>query len=272
MAGRLDGKVALIGGAGSRGEGWGNGKATAVAFAREGAAIFGADINLEAAEETASIIRAEGGKAAMKQADLTRSAAVKAVVDACVETYGRIDILVNNVGFSAPGGPVQMSEETWHAQFAANLDTAFLACKHALPVMEQGGGGAVVNIASIAGIRFLGRDLVGYAASKAALIQLSKAIAMQYIRRNIRCNAILPGLMETPLVVERCRAQYGNDGMAAALQTRHEMCPTGRMGDAWDVAYAALFLASDEAKYVTATELVVDGGLTQQVVEGMRVS
>lgn len=272
MAARLEGKVAIVGGAGSSGPGWGNGKASAVLFAREGARVLCVDINEAAAAETVGLIEGEGGTASACHADLTTAAGAEAMAAACVDRYGRIDVLMNNVGASAPGGPAEMTEAVWDRQFDLNLRTAFLSCKYVMPVMARQKSGAVVNVASIAGIRYLGRDLVGYAASKAALIQMSRAVAMQYVRDGIRSNAILPGLMATPMVVERCRRQYGEDGFEAAMQTRHEMCPSGRMGDAWDVAHAALFLASDEARYVTATELVVDGGLTQQCVEGMKVS
>jgi len=271
VAGRLEGKVAFVGGAGSSGEGWGNGKAAAVLFAREGAKVFAVDVKPQAAEETRALIAGEGGTATAWTADLTESADVARAVEGCLAAYGRIDVLLNNVGASAPGGPVQMSEETWDRQFDLNLRTAFLACKHVLPAMERQGGGAVVNVSSIAGIRFLGRHLVGYAASKAALIQMSRSVAMQYVRKGIRSNCVLPGLMETPMVVERIKRQYPQERWQEALDTRHAMCPSGRMGDAWDVAYACLYLASDEAKYVTATEVVVDGGLTQTTVEGEKV-
>ena len=263
MANRLKGKVAFICGAGSIGEGWGNGKATAVLYAREGASVFAIDVNLAAAQETQRIIEAEGGTCAAHQADLRKAAGIKGAVDACLKAFGRIDILQNNVGASARGGTVEMTEEVWDQQFDLNLRTAFLACKHVCPVMEKQGGGAIVNIASIAGIRYIGRDLVGYAASKAALIQMSRSVAMQYVRKNIRSNCVLPGLMNTPLISWRAKQQYGDNRVADIIAVRDAMCPSGKMGDAWDVAYASLYLASDEAKYVTATELVVDGGMTQ---------
>lgn len=262
MGDRLRDKIALVVGAGSRGPGWGNGKAAAVVFAREGAAVFGADINLGAAEETRSIIEGEGGVCVAHAADATSSDSVAAMVAACLDRFGRIDVLHNNVGAAAPGGPVEMPEEVWDANIDVNLKTAFLTCKHVLPVMVAQGGGVIVNVASIAGVRNLERSLVSYQAGKAGLIQLGRSVAAQYGRSGIRCNSILPGLMLTPLVQDRIDNQYPTAAAReAALAERHEMVPMGRMGDAWDVAYAALYLACDESRYVTATELVVDGGL-----------
>ena len=263
MAGRLQDKVALVVGAGSVGEGWGNGKAAAVLYAREGAKVYAADINRAAAEETCSIIEGEGGVCTAGSVDATDSASVTAMVDSCLAAYGRIDVLQNNVGGSEPGGPVEMSEETWDANIDLNLKSAFLACKHVLPAMQRQGGGAIVNVSSVAGIKSVsGRNMVAYHASKAGLIQFTKAVAMQYVKQGIRCNCVLPGLMNTPLVTHRIARQYDDGKVQETIAKRDAMCPTGKMGDAWDVAYASLFLASDEAKYVTATQLIVDGGLT----------
>ena len=263
MTGRLQDKVVFVMGAGSRGEGWSNGKAASVLFAREGAQVFAVDISPDAAAETRNMIRREGGVAEGFVADATDSASVKAAIDACVAAYGRIDVLHNNVGAAAPGDPVEMPEEVWEQNMAINVTSAFLTCKHALPVIAGGGGGAIVNIASIAGIRNVERSLVGYQAGKAALIQLSRSVASQWARRGVRSNCILPGLMKTPLVLDRININYTTDeARAAALAERGRMVPMGYMGDAWDTAYAAVYLGSDEAKYVTATEFTVDGGLT----------
>ena len=258
---RLAGRAALILGAGSAAPGWGNGKATAVLFAREGARVLAVDRDLGAARETAAIIRGEGGEAAAHAADVTDGGAVAAAVAACLERWGRIDALVNNVGGSAPGGPVEMDEATWDRQMDANLRYVFLACKHALPVMERQGGGAVVNVASIAGLRHIGHDIAAYAASKAGLIQFTRVTAVRYARKGIRLNTVVPGLMNTPLVAHRLAGERGGGEAAALIAARHRQPPMGRMGDAWDVAHAALFLACDESKYVTGTEIVVDGGL-----------
>jgi len=261
MSGRLQDKVALVVGAGSVAEGWGNGKAAAVLFAREGARVFAVDKVADAAAETAAIIASEGGAAVAHAADATDARAVAAMVDACLQAYGRIDILQNNVGGSAPGGPVEMSEGEWQAQFDFNLTSVFLACKYVLPVMERQGGGAIVNVSSIAGLRYLGRQMIAYQTAKAGLLQFSRAVALQYATKGIRSNCVVPGLMNTPLVTHRIADQYGQGRVAETIAERDAMCPTGKMGDAWDVAYAALYLASDEARYVTATEIVVDGGL-----------
>jgi NAD(P)-dependent dehydrogenase (short-subunit alcohol dehydrogenase family) len=258
---RLENKVALISGAGSVGPGWGNGKATAVAFAREGARIFAVDLAPEAAEVTRDIIASEGGVCETHTCDVTDAAQVEAMISACVERFGRIDILVNNVGGSVPGDPVELSEEAWRGQLDFNLTSAFLACKHALPHMARQGNGAIVNISSIAGLRHIGNDHVGYAAAKAGLVQFGRALAVKYAPLGIRCNSISPGLMHTPLVEVRLAGQYGADDVGALIEKRNKQVPMGHMGEGWDVAYAALYLASDEAKYVTAIDLVVDGGL-----------
>ena len=263
MVGRLQGKTAIVFGAGSRGAGWGNGKAAAVLFAREGAKIFAVDINPEALEETQKIIQEEGGNVSCAVADVTDSESINIAVNKCVKCFGGIDILHNNVGAPAPGDPVAMSVDTWHKNMAINIDSAFITCKHVLPVMADGGGGAVVNIASIAGIKNLERSLVGYQAGKAAMIQLSRSVAAQWAPKGIRSNCILPGLMATPLVLDRVNKTYNTPkARQAALDERHRMIPMGYMGDAWDTAWAAVYLASEEAKYVTATELIVDGGIT----------
>lgn len=266
MTKRLDGKVALITGAGSVATGWGNGKAAAALFAREGAQIFAVDRSADAVEETRDIVAREGNTIAVHTADVTDSAAVKGMVEACMATYGRIDILHCNVGGSAPGGPVEMSEEVWDAQIALNLSSVFLACKHTLPIMEKQGKGVVITVSSVAALTYYGSDLIAYKAAKYGLIQFTRGIAMQYAKKGIRANCVIPGLMNTPLVAHRIAGQYHGGDLEKTMARRNAMIPMGHMGDAWDVAHAALFLASDEAKYVTATEIVVDGGLTAKSV------
>jgi NAD(P)-dependent dehydrogenase (short-subunit alcohol dehydrogenase family) len=266
MPGRLDGKVALVSGAGSIGPGWGNGKAAAVLFAREGARVLAADINIEAARETKQIIEAEGSVCEAVSGNAAVAADVAAIANACLSAFGRIDVLHNNVGIVELGGPVETTEESWDRVTDVNLKSMFLTCKHVLPHMERQGGGAIVNIASIAGIRWLGVPYVSYAATKAAVIQFTRVVALQYARSGIRANSILPGLMNTPMVhAPEVVSAYGGNS-EELVRRRDEQCPMGHMGDAWDVAYAALFLASDEAKYITGTELVVDGGLTAKCV------
>jgi NAD(P)-dependent dehydrogenase (short-subunit alcohol dehydrogenase family) len=262
MGERLKDKVAIVTGAGSVGPGWGNGKATAVLFAREGAKVFAIDINLAAAEETKGIIDKEGGECTVHKADVSKSEEVKAMVERCIETYGRIDILHNNVGIVVVGGPVETSEETWDRVSAVNLKSMFLTCKCVLPQMEGQGGGAIVNISSIAAIRYTGIPYITYYATKAGILQLTRGIALQYAEKNIRANVILPGLMNTPMIREPLKDAYAGGDIEKMLEIRSQQCPTKRMGDAWDVAYAALFLASDEAKYITGAQLVVDGGIT----------
>jgi NAD(P)-dependent dehydrogenase (short-subunit alcohol dehydrogenase family) len=258
---RLDGKVALVTGCGSSGPGWGNGKAIAVLLARQGATVFGVDLELEAAQATRDLIREEGGAAEVHAADVTDSAQVRQMVEACLASFGRIDILVNNVGRSEPGGPVDMAEETWDEQMDVNVKSAFLTCKSVLPVMERQGGGSVVNISSVAGLRYAGKPQVAYAAGKAALMQLTQTTAVMYAARGVRLNCVVPGLMFTPLV-QRLADKYANGDFDGFVAHRHRQVPMGRMGDAWDVANAVLFLASDESRYITAQQIVVDGGLT----------
>ena len=258
---RLDGKVALVTGCGTKGDGWGNGKAIAVLLARQGATVYGCDLDLEAAQATARIIEEEGGTAHVQTADVTRAAEVKALVQACIDRYGRIDILVNNVGRSEPGDPVTMAEEVWDEQMVVNLKSAFLCCKEVLPVMERQGSGSVINVSSIAGLRYVGKPQVAYAAAKAALMQMTATTAVLYAPHGIRLNSVVPGLVFTPLV-SRLADKYAKGDFEGFVAHRHQQVPMGRMGDAWDVANAALFLAADESKYITAQQLVVDGGIT----------
>jgi NAD(P)-dependent dehydrogenase (short-subunit alcohol dehydrogenase family) len=259
----LTGRVAFISGAGSVGEGWGNGKATAVLLARQGATIYGTDVSMAAAEETRRLIEAEGGTCFAAGVDMTKAGEVEAAVADCLVRFGRIDILVNNVGGSAPGDPVSMTEEVWDFQLDLNLKTAFLACKYVIPAMERQGGGAIVNLSSIAGVRVLaGRPHVAYTTTKLGILGFSRSIAVTYAKQAIRCNTVIPGLMHTPLVEHRLAKTVAGGDVEGMIAARNAQVPTGRMGDAWDVAHAVLFLVSDEARYVTAAEIAVDGGLS----------
>jgi len=262
MGERLKGKVAIVTGAGSIGPGWGNGKATAVLFAREGAKVFAVDRDFKAAEETRDLIVREGGDCAVQEGDVSKATDVETLVHRCMETYGRIDILHNNVGIVEIGGPVETSEESWDRVHAVNLKSIFLTCKYVIPHMERQGGGAIVNISSVSGIRWLGIPYISYSATKAGVLQLTQAVAMQYASKNIRCNCILPGFINTPMVHKSLADVYAGGDIQKMIEIRNRQCPMGKMGDAWDVAYAALFLASDEAKYITGIQLIVDGGLT----------
>jgi len=261
----MKGKVAIVTGAGSVGPGWGNGRATATLLARQGAEVFLVDIDEAAVRVTQDIIEKEGGTAHTHRSDMMNAADVREMVQACVTRFKRIDILVNNVGGSAPGDPVAMAEDVWDRQIDFNLKTTFLGCKYVIPVMLEQGRGAIVNIASVAGMRndFLsGRSHVGYSASKAGVIQLSRSVAGTYAKQNIRVNTVVPGLMHTPLVETRLARTVGGNDLQKLIDARNAAVPMGHMGDAWDVAHAVLFLASDEAKFITGTEIIVDGGST----------
>jgi len=186
-------------------------------------------------------------------------------VDATLKAFGRIDILVNNVGGSIPGDVETITPEGWRGQFEFNLHYVYHSMRIVAPLMAKQGGGAIVNISSIAGLRHLGNELAAYAAAKAGLQQFSRVTAVRYAAQGVRVNTVIPGLMNTPLVAERlAKSQSGGDA-AALIAKRHARTPTGRMGDAWDVAWAVVYLASDEAKFVTGAELVVDGGLTATI-------
>jgi NAD(P)-dependent dehydrogenase (short-subunit alcohol dehydrogenase family) len=238
-----------------------------VTFARQGAQVFCVDRNAAAAAETVGIISAEGGTAAAFTADVSRGGEVEAMVAACLDAYGRIDVLDNNVGIAETGGVVEVTEADWDRVFAVNLKSAFLAMKHVIPVMARQGGGSIINISSIASIRHLGISYVSYATTKAAINQMTRTTAVEYAPRHIRVNCILPGLMKTPMVEHSAglAASYAGGDVEAMWRARDAQVPMGHMGDAWDVANAALYLASDESKYVTGIELVVDGGITLKV-------
>ena len=262
MSGRLQDRVAIVTGAGCVGPGLGNGRATAIRFAEEGARIFAVDRDLAAMDETVAGVKAAGGEIEVHHCDVTNARAVEAAVVACMARWGRIDVLVNNVGGSAPGGPVEMSEEVWDAQVDFNLKSVFLTCKYVLPVMEARGGGAVINVASTSGLRFTGAAQVAYAATKAGVIQLTRVVAVQYAPKGIRLNSVVPGQLHTPMVEARLAKQRAGGDVEALLKQRLSRIPLGFMGDGRDTANAALFLASDEARFITGTEIVVDGGMT----------
>lgn len=264
MGDRLRDKVVFFSGAGSVGPGWGNGKAAAVAMAREGAKVFALDINPDAVEETAAIIRDEGGTVETAVCDVSKADQVEAAVAACLKTFGRIDVLDNNVGIIDPGGPEELTEAQWDRLMAINVKSIFLTCKHILPVMVRQGGGSIINISSIASTHSLGYSCVSYSASKGAVNAMTRDIALNYGPKRIRCNAILPGLMNTPLIhAGNVTAVYGS--AEEMVRQRDALVPLGKMGDGWDVAWASVFLASDESKHITGIELVVDGGITLKV-------
>jgi NAD(P)-dependent dehydrogenase (short-subunit alcohol dehydrogenase family) len=264
MAGRLEGKIALIVGAGQTpGATIGNGRATALRFAQEGATVFLVDRRLKSAEETLEMIVAGGGRGMAHEADVTSEAACAGMVDACVKSLGRIDILHNNVGIGAGDrGPTTMTEEVWDRIFATNLKSVMFACKYALPVMRAQRSGVIINISSIAAVCSVG--IVAYKTSKAAVNAFTQSLAIGNGEYNIRANVIMPGLMNTPMAIEGYVAA-GRDRQELIAQ-RDSQVPLGRtMGTGWDVANAALFLASDEARFISGVCLAVDGGQSARI-------
>lgn len=253
MAGRLNGRVAIVTGAGSQTEGIGNGRATAVLFAREGARVLLVDRRLEAAGLTARLIADEHGEAEPFAADVTSEAACRAMVERALERWGRLDILVNNVGIGIAKRITEVTLEEWELQMRVNVTSMVLASKHAIPAMvATAGGGSIVNISSIASQR--GRGLAPYAASKGAVEALTRAMAADHGRDGIRVNAIAPGPAYTPMVSAR--------GMRESVrEARRKSTALGIEGTAWDIAWAAVYLASDEARWVTGVVLPVDGGV-----------
>ena len=256
--GRVAGKVALVFGGGSAGPGWGNGKAAAMVYAREGARVAVVDIRREAAEATRDQLYAEGFESEAYAADVTDSAAVAEVVRLVLARFGAIDILHNNVGITRMGSVVEMDEATWQQVIDTNLTGVFITCKHVVPVMLTQGRGAIVNISSLASQQINSYPYMPYYAAKAGLNHFTRALAVQYAARGIRANAVLPGVIDTPLIHQQIAGQFAST--EEMLRTRNAASPMGRMGQAWDVAYAALFLASDEARYITGVCMPVDGG------------
>lgn len=261
-SGRLAGKVAIVSGAGSVGPGWGNGRAAAVRFAEEGARVFAVNRDEASLEETLDKVAERGGTAVPYICDVTDADAVAAMVRACVDQLGTPDVLLNNVGGSRAGGAVEMSQQLWHEQLDFNLTSTFLTCQAVLPHMVAAGRGAIVNTASTSGIRWTGAAQVGYSASKAGVIGFTRAVAVHHAPDGIRANTVVPGQMHTPMVEVRLAGQRAGGDVDALLASRRRRIPLGFMGDGRDTAAAALFLASDEARFVTGTELVVDGGMS----------
>jgi NAD(P)-dependent dehydrogenase (short-subunit alcohol dehydrogenase family) len=262
---RLDGKVAIVVGAGQTpGDTIGNGRATAILFAREGAKVLLVDRRLDSARETQEMIVAEGGEAAAIEADVTREDDCAAVASACVEQFGRIDVLHNNVGIATGDrGATHLELDAWNRILDVNLTAMFLMCKHSLPRMREQRSGSIINISSLASIASTG--MLTYKVSKAGVNALTQQIAMGNARFGIRCNAILPGLMNTPMAIEGISSALGV-AKEDLIRGRDSMVPLGgKMGTAWDVAHAALFLASDQAGFITGALLPVDGGQSLKI-------
>jgi NAD(P)-dependent dehydrogenase (short-subunit alcohol dehydrogenase family) len=256
---RLAGKRAIVIGAGSVGPGWGNGKATAVLMAREGARVLAVDRNPEAAAETVALIIAEGGSAGVFAGDMTSPEAAEAAVGRALALWDGIDILHFNIGTSHQGGILDGTAESWRTTFAVNLDAAVHATRAVLPTMLRGDGGSLTYISSIAAIRSGPYAYPSYEASKAALGRFARSVAVEYAARGIRANVILPGLMDTPHVVAHVAPNSHPEELAAR---RAAIPPMKRQGSPWDVAEAAVFLSSDAAGYITGQSLAVDGGLS----------
>lgn len=264
MGGRLQDKIAIIVGAGQTpGETLGNGRATALRFAEEGARLLLVDRRLESAEETLALVRERGGDGYCFQADVGKEADCKALVDACLAHFGRIDILHNNVGIgTGDSDTVGITERAWDLIFAVNLKSVAFTCKHALPSMRERRSGVIINISSLAAVA--PAPIVAYKSSKAAVNAYTQTLAITNAGYGIRANVIMPGLMNTPMAIEGYVAR-GHDRDALVAE-RNARVPLGKqMGDAWDVANAALFLASDEAKFITGVCLPVDGGQAARV-------
>lgn len=264
--GRMQGKVVLVTGAGSVGPGWGNGRAIAVRMVQEGARVMALDLQSDRLEETLRLCQQaqtdHQGEVATTTCNVTQAASIQAAVEVTLKRFGRIDVLINNVGGSAAGGPVEMSEEVWDRQIDQNLKSVFMMCKHVLPHMLSQGVGNVVNIASTSGIRWTGSAQVAYAASKAAVIQMGRVMAVQYAKQGLRVNTVVPGQLHTPMVETRLAKQRSGGDVQALLTQRQARIPLPFMGDGKDTANAVLFLSSDEARFITGTEIIVDGGMT----------
>jgi NAD(P)-dependent dehydrogenase (short-subunit alcohol dehydrogenase family) len=262
---RLEGKVAIVTGAGQTpGDTIGNGRAISILFARAGARVMLVDLRLDSAAETQAMITKEGGEAFAFAADVTRSDDCRRLAEECVAHYGRIDILVNNVGTGGEDlGPVKLKEEAWERIYNVNVKSMYLTCKHVIPYMEKQGGGSIVNISSIAAV--CATPMLAYKTSKSAVNSLTHSIAFMYAGKGIRANCIMPGLMNTPMAIEGI-SRYRGINKEDLIKERSSRVPLkGGMGSGWDTAYAALFLASDEAKFITGALLPVDGGQSARI-------
>jgi NAD(P)-dependent dehydrogenase (short-subunit alcohol dehydrogenase family) len=269
MSLRLNEKTALVFGGGMPVEAVGNGAAIAIRLAEHGAAVVVVDKDVQAAARTQQVIEAAGGRCVIVAADVCVEPQIKEAVQVALGVSGRIDVLVNNVGVVTLGGPEELDVDGWDLAFRINVRSAFLAFKHVLPGMKAAGRGSIVQVSSVASLRWGGTPFCAYTASKAALNALGQSVAMQYAAHGIRSNNILLGLIDTPLV----RQQLGTTdprGIDSLLAARNALCPTGAMGTAWDAADAAVFLASDDSRYINGTDLIVDGGLHNQVLATAR--
>ncbi|RJF98648.1 SDR family NAD(P)-dependent oxidoreductase [Noviherbaspirillum saxi] len=259
MTQRLKDKIAIVVGAGSIGSDVSNGASCAVTFAREGATVLCADRSTDAARETVRRVKEVGGAAEAFQAEVQSAKQIKAMVDHCLQRFGRVDVLHYNVGIEEFGELIDVTEESWDRVHAINLKGAMLASREVVPHMIRQGGGSIINISSIASHRWSPMQFLSYSTSKAALNHMTRVVARQYAKHQVRCNVIVPGLVDTP----HAAALFKNEEEARkGREMRNAACPMGRQATAWDIANAALFLASDESRYVSGIELVVDGALS----------
>jgi NAD(P)-dependent dehydrogenase (short-subunit alcohol dehydrogenase family) len=258
---KLENRVVVVTGAGSVAPGWGIGKACSVNYARAGARVVAVDISAEAARETAAIIESEGGQCMALAADVSDPQAVSAMAREIRAAWGSIDVLHHNVGIGKVGGPTDIAFDDWQRVQSVNVDSLFHLSRAVLPDMRRQNRGVILATSSVAGIRYVGYPHLAYSVTKAATIHFIKMLALEHAGLGIRCNTIVAGLIDTPRIAQTVAKQFSDD-LDAARAARARQVPMQKMGDAWDVANAALFLASDEARYITGTELVVDGGLT----------
>ena len=265
MADRLKGKVAIVVGAGQTlGDTIGNGRATAITYAREGARVLLVDRRLDSAEDTRAMIAKEGGEAIAFAADVTNSDNCHKMVNACLEQFGRIDILHNNVGIGdRDSGPTHLEEDAWDRIMDVNMKSVFLPCKHVLPIMREQGGGSIINISSIAAVCSVG--MLAYKTSKAGINAMTHQMALGNAKYGIRVNAIMPGLMDTPMAIEGISAARNIPKDTLRAQRDAQVPLGGKMGTGWDIANASLFLASDEARFITGVILPVDGGQSARI-------
>lgn len=262
---RLAGKAAIVTGAGQTpGDTIGNGRAIAILFARAGAKVLLADSRLDSARETEDMIKKEGGEAFAFGADVTKSEECRAMAAECAARWGRIDILINNVGTGGEElGPVSLKEANWDRIYTVNAKSIFFTCKHVIPYMEKQAGGSIVNISSIASI--CATPMLAYKTSKSAVNSLTHSIALTYASKGIRANCVMPGYMNTPMAIEGVSRLLGIKKEDLIRERESRIPLAGGMGTGWDTAYAALFLASDEAKFITGAILPVDGGQSARI-------
>lgn len=264
---RLKGRVALILGAGTSAPGMSIGKASSIAMACAGASVAALDFDFDAAQAVTEDIRAFGGQAIAYQADVADSAAMQAAIERVMQDFGRIDILQINAGIGRVGGPAETSLEDWDRIQKVNVESILIAAKLVAPIMVKQGSGSIIGVSSVAGMRYLGYPHLAYSVTKAAVIHFIKMLAQQYAGDGIRANTIVPGLIDTPRIQKNVAKVFdANADMDNTRRARDQQVPMGRMGTPWEIASVATFLASDDASYITGTEIVVDGGLTGKFV------